>query len=101
MQNVVTYSVMIQANNPRQMLLPGMTANVHIVTDRREQRAARAGQCAALPAGRRIGAAGMPAGGGARGRGGGGGFRGRAGGSGGPAAAGPTRRRGGQRRSSR
>jgi HlyD family secretion protein len=35
-QNVVTYSVMIQANNPRQMLLPGMTANVRIVTDRRE-----------------------------------------------------------------
>jgi HlyD family secretion protein len=35
-QNVVTYSVMIQANNPRQMLLPGMTANVRIVTDRRD-----------------------------------------------------------------
>jgi HlyD family secretion protein len=35
-QNVVTYSVMIQAANPRQMLLPGMTANVRIVTDRRE-----------------------------------------------------------------
>ena len=35
-QNVVTYSVMIQANNPRQMLMPGMTANVRIVTARRE-----------------------------------------------------------------
>ena len=35
-QNVVTYSVMVQAVNPRQMLLPGMTANVRIVTDRRE-----------------------------------------------------------------
>jgi HlyD family secretion protein len=35
-QNVVTYSVMVQAQNPRQMLLPGMTANVRIVTDRRE-----------------------------------------------------------------
>lgn len=35
-QNVVTYSVMIQANNPRQMLIPGMTANVRIVTDRRD-----------------------------------------------------------------
>ncbi len=36
-QNVVTYSVMIQAENPAQMLLPGMTANVRIVTDRREE----------------------------------------------------------------
>jgi HlyD family secretion protein len=35
-QNVVTYAVMIQANNPRQMLLPGMTANVRIVTARRD-----------------------------------------------------------------
>jgi HlyD family secretion protein len=35
-QNVVTYSVMVQAPNPRQVLLPGMTANVRIVTDRRE-----------------------------------------------------------------
>jgi HlyD family secretion protein len=35
-QNVVTYSVMIQAENPRQMLLPGMTANVRIVTDTRQ-----------------------------------------------------------------
>ncbi|MCC5996012.1 MAG: efflux RND transporter periplasmic adaptor subunit [Oceanicaulis sp.] len=31
-QNVVTYTVVIQADNPRQRLLPGMTANVTIVT---------------------------------------------------------------------
>jgi len=30
--NVVTYTVVIQADNPRQRLLPGMTANVTIVT---------------------------------------------------------------------
>jgi HlyD family secretion protein len=36
-QNVVTYSVMIQAVNPEQRLLPGMTANVRIVTDRRDE----------------------------------------------------------------
>jgi len=35
-QNVVTYSVMVQADNPRQMLLPGMTANVKIITDERQ-----------------------------------------------------------------
>jgi HlyD family secretion protein len=35
-QNVVTYSVMVRAQNPRNMLLPGMTANVRIVTDRRD-----------------------------------------------------------------
>jgi HlyD family secretion protein len=35
-QNVVTYAVMVQASNPGQVLLPGMTANVSIVTDRRE-----------------------------------------------------------------
>jgi HlyD family secretion protein len=31
-QNVVTYTVVIQADNPGQRLLPGMTANVTIVT---------------------------------------------------------------------
>ena len=31
-QNVVTYTVVIEADNPRQQLLPGMTANVTIVT---------------------------------------------------------------------
>jgi HlyD family secretion protein len=34
-QNVVTYSVMVQAVNPGQMLLPGMTANVKILTAER------------------------------------------------------------------
>jgi HlyD family secretion protein len=36
-QNVVTYSVMVQADNPDQVLLPGMTANVKVITNRREQ----------------------------------------------------------------
>ncbi len=35
-QNVVTYSVMVHARNPGEILLPGMTANVGIVTDHRE-----------------------------------------------------------------
>ncbi|MEQ8405478.1 MAG: efflux RND transporter periplasmic adaptor subunit [Oceanicaulis sp.] len=34
--NVVTYTVVIEADNPRQRLLPGMTANVSIVTGRVE-----------------------------------------------------------------
>lgn len=34
--NVVTYTVVIEAENPRQRLLPGMTANVSIVTGRVE-----------------------------------------------------------------
>lgn len=34
-QNVVTYSVMVQADNPDHRLLPGMTANVRIITDER------------------------------------------------------------------
>lgn len=33
--NVVTYTVVISASNPDKELLPGMTANVRIVTDRR------------------------------------------------------------------
>jgi HlyD family secretion protein len=33
--NVVTYSVMVQADNPEQILLPGMTANVKIITSER------------------------------------------------------------------
>jgi HlyD family secretion protein len=33
--NVVTYSVMVQAENPGQQLLPGMTANVRLITDER------------------------------------------------------------------
>jgi HlyD family secretion protein len=35
LQNVVTYSVMVQANNPGLILLPGMTANVKILTAER------------------------------------------------------------------
>ena len=31
-QNVVTYTVVIEADNPGQRLLPGMTANVNIIT---------------------------------------------------------------------
>lgn len=34
-QNVVTYSVMVQADNPGLILLPGMTANVKIITAER------------------------------------------------------------------
>ncbi|OGA13613.1 MAG: hypothetical protein A3H32_09115 [Betaproteobacteria bacterium RIFCSPLOWO2_02_FULL_63_19] len=35
-QNVVTYTVVISAENPDRSLLPGMTANVRIVVDQRE-----------------------------------------------------------------
>lgn len=35
-QNVVTYIAVIGADNPDQSLLPGMTANVRIITDRRD-----------------------------------------------------------------
>lgn len=35
-QNVVTYTVVIEAPNERGLLLPGMTATLRIVTDRRE-----------------------------------------------------------------
>ena len=35
-QNVVTYDVVISAPNPELKLLPGMTANVRIVTDRKD-----------------------------------------------------------------
>ena len=35
-QNVVTYTVLVSAANPDGQLLPGMTANVRIVTDTRE-----------------------------------------------------------------
>ena len=34
-QNVVTYDVVVSAPNPELVLLPGMTANVRIVTDRK------------------------------------------------------------------
>jgi len=36
LQNVVTYTVVISADNPGQRLLPGMTANLDIVTGARE-----------------------------------------------------------------
>ena len=35
-QNVVTYTVLISANNPEFKLLPGMTANVKVVVDKRD-----------------------------------------------------------------
>jgi HlyD family secretion protein len=35
-QNVVTYTVVVTAENPDMRLLPGMTANVRIITDRRD-----------------------------------------------------------------
>jgi HlyD family secretion protein len=35
-QNVVTYTVLVSAGNPDGQLMPGMTANVRIVTDTRE-----------------------------------------------------------------
>ena len=35
-QNVVTYDVILRAENPDLRLMPGMTANLSIVTDRRE-----------------------------------------------------------------
>ncbi len=37
LQNVVTYTVVIAAQNPRAKLLPGMTANVEITADKREK----------------------------------------------------------------
>jgi len=36
-QNVVTYTVLISADNPDLKLLPGMTANARIVTDQRDK----------------------------------------------------------------
>lgn len=35
-QNVVTYTVIVSADNPDQLLLPGMTANIKVVSERRE-----------------------------------------------------------------
>jgi HlyD family secretion protein len=94
-QNVVTYSVMVQAENRDQVLLPGMTANVKVITNRREQvlrvpgsalrfRPAQAGDNSAL-----LGMTGSS--GGSRSRGGGGGIPGGGfpgGGPGGPPGAG-------------
>lgn len=36
LQNVVTYTVVIEARNPNGLLLPGMTANVEITADKRD-----------------------------------------------------------------
>lgn len=36
LQNVVTYTVIISARNPQLKLLPGMTANIEIITGKRE-----------------------------------------------------------------
>ena len=36
-QNVISYTVVISASNPDQSLLPGMTANVRVVVDSRDQ----------------------------------------------------------------
>ena len=36
MQNVVTYTVVVATSNPNLLLVPGMTANVRIVSDARE-----------------------------------------------------------------
>jgi HlyD family secretion protein len=80
-QNVVTYSVMVQANNPRQLLLPGMTANVRVVTDRRENVLRVANDAARFQPAGAAGARGPQGAGG--GGGGGGGFGGGAGGAGG------------------
>ncbi len=77
-QNVVTYSVMVQARNPGEILLPGMTANVAIITDHRENVLRVPNDAARFkPAGTPDAAAGNPvAGNGAAGGGGqGGGFR--------------------------
>lgn len=35
-QNVVTYTVVISASNPDNLLLPGMTANIRIISERRK-----------------------------------------------------------------
>ena len=36
-QNVISYTVVISASNPEQSLLPGMTANVRVVVDSRDE----------------------------------------------------------------
>ena len=49
-QNVVTYIAIVSANNDRGELLPGMTANVRIVTDTRDVGAEGAERRAQVPA---------------------------------------------------
>ena len=50
-QNVVTYVVVIAAENPDELLLPGMTANLQVVVARREARAETAQRRLTLPPG--------------------------------------------------
>ena len=101
-QNVVTYSVMVQANNPDQLLLPGMTANVKVITAERNNvlrvpsaalRFRPAGSGAALPSAGAARTGGAGGGGGFQGGGGGPGGGGPGGGQGG----GQGGQRGGQR----
>ena len=82
LQNVVTYTVVISADNPNRRLLPGMTANVDIVTGLRTDvltvanqalRFAPRGEVEALIS-ERARDSGSAGGGGARGGPGGGGF---------------------------
>lgn len=110
-QNVVTYSVMVQADNPGQALLPGMTANVKIITDDRRNvlRVASAalrfrppgaaGGLADIAGGNRQGGAGQPGGqqGGGQQFGGGGQQFGGGGPQGGGQRGGPPGGQGGQR----
>lgn len=87
-QNVVTYTVIVSAANPQAVLLPGMTANVQVVLNRRDgvlrvpnaalrfqppEAAPSNGPAAALAAAPGGGAGGGPGGGGGRGGPGGGG----------------------------
>ena len=76
-QNVVTYTVIISVDNPDQRLLPGMTANVRIVTDKRDAvrripnaalRYLPPGAEAGAPDGKKAGRAGRTGGAGREGR---------------------------------
>ena len=59
-QNVVSYTVVISAANPDLALLPGMTANVRVAVENREQRAESAERGAALAPGRRASTSSAP-----------------------------------------
>jgi HlyD family secretion protein len=102
LQNVVTYTVVVSANNPGQRLLPGMTANLDIITGERNDvltvpnsalrfrpSPALEGRTQPLPEGGAEGGRGGAGQGGpgGGGPGGGGGRGGRGGGRGGPGAA--------------
>ena len=75
-QNVVTYTVVVSAANPRSRLLPGMTANVEIVVERRDNAlripnaALRFRPAGAAPAAEGGAQAAAPGGGGGQGGGG-------------------------------